>query len=79
MMAIIFSIQCAKTISWKYLNMFFNLKVSTVPADGLAPFGARSSADTVMTKFVLYILRVLNDGKVDVCIPGHPNLGNHLD
>ena len=27
------------------------LVVSTVPADGLAPLGARASAGTVMTKF----------------------------
>ena len=29
----------------------YNFVVSTVSADALAPLGARSSADTVMTKF----------------------------
>ena len=29
----------------------FNLEVSTVPADGLAPVGARPSAGSVMTTF----------------------------
>ena len=29
--------------------------VSTVPADGLAPLGARTSAGTVMTKFATCI------------------------
>ena len=29
-----------------------NIQVSIVPVDGLAPSGARPSADTMMTKFV---------------------------
>ena len=32
-----------------------NSVVSAVPADGLAPLGAKPSAGTVMTKFVSYI------------------------
>ena len=33
----------------------YNLSVITVPADNLAPFGARPSAGTVMTKFKSYL------------------------
>ena len=36
-------------------NVGENFAVSTVPADGLAPPGARASAGTVMTKFVPHI------------------------
>ena len=37
---------------WKDPNL-----VTIVPADALAPVGAKSSADTVMTKkFTLYVL-----------------------
>ena len=33
-------------------KIMFNVMVTTVPADGLAPLGARPSAGTVMTNFV---------------------------
>ena len=46
-----------KYISQKYIGIF---SVSPVPADGLAPLGARLSADTVMTKFASSI----NNGPV---------------
>ena len=36
---------------WKLKENLFIFSVSTVPADGLAPLGARTSAGTVMTKF----------------------------
>ena len=32
-------------------ELMSNLVISTVPADGLAPFGARASAGIMMTKF----------------------------
>ena len=41
--------------SWETNNYWWKCVVSTVPADGLAPLGARSSAGTVMTKIRLYI------------------------
>ena len=34
-----------------FVKNTFDLVVITVPADGLAPSGARPSADAVMTKF----------------------------
>ena len=37
------------------MKIFIKLVVSTVPADGLAPLGARTSAATVMTKFVSHV------------------------
>ena len=34
-----------------FQEILSNYVIMTVPADGLAPLGARPSADTVMTKF----------------------------
>ena len=37
--------------SWSWEENLSRVSVSTVPADGIAPLGARPSAGTVMTKF----------------------------
>ena len=47
-------VKCLQKFELKLINTF-NFVVSTVPADGLAPLGARPSADTVMTKHRFHI------------------------
>ena len=48
-----------------------NFAVMTVPADGLAPLGARPSAGTVMTKFKLVHVYRTNTQWVNILEWGH--------
>ena len=43
----------------------YNFVVTTVPADGLAPLGARASAGTVMINFRSRLYRSINTWRVN--------------
>ena len=49
------SVQHIQNHQWKYNGSMSNLVFSTVPADGLAPLGARPSAGNVMTMSRFFI------------------------